>query len=245
MPVKAPEILEVNQVEIPNSKLTGPESFHSSAAQVQISAPKPEPVTEIQVSVSDDKVDIVISEENHELDINVSNNESGDLQVSITEKVVVPQPEIKVSALSLKSIRAKKELEQATKANAKEEAHLPTEAFNETDLLLQWTKYAQRLSDRGHKIMESLMLINDPKLQGTTVIHELPNESAKIDFESGKHELVGYLRGKLHNHDIDIQIRVNESIDSRKAFTPQDRYNRLNELNPSLELLRKTFDLDF
>jgi hypothetical protein len=93
--------------------------------------------------------------------------------------------------------------------------------------------------------MESLMLINDPKLQGTTIIHELPNESAKIDFESGKHELIGYLRGKLHNHDIDIQIRVNESIDSRKAFTPQDRFNRLNEINPSLELLRKTFDLDF
>lgn len=154
-------------------------------------------------------------------------------------------PDTKVSALSLKSIRAKKELEQLTKANAKEEAHLPTEAFNETDMLLQWTKYAQRLSDKGQKIMESLLLISDPKLQGTTIIHELPNESAKIDFESGKHELVGYLRGKLHNHDIDIRVVVNESIDSRKAFTPQDRYNRLNEINPGLELLRKTFDLDF
>ncbi|MBF6607121.1 MAG: DNA polymerase III [Flavobacterium sp.] len=112
-------------------------------------------------------------------------------------------------------------------------------------MLLQWTKYAQRLSDRGHKIMESLLLLSDPKLEGTTIIHELPNEGSKIDFESEKHELVGYLRGKLHNHDIDIQIVVNESIDNRKAFTPQDRYNRLNEINPNLELLRKTFDLDF
>lgn len=152
---------------------------------------------------------------------------------------------LNVSALSLKSIRAKKELEQITKANAKEEVHLPTEPFNETDMLLQWTKFAQRLSDRGHKIMESLMLIATPKLEGTTIVHELPNDGARIDFESGKHELVGYLRGKLHNHDIDIKTLVNESIDSRKAFTPQDRFNRLNEINPSLELLRKTFDLDF
>ncbi len=136
-------------------------------------------------------------------------------------------------------------MENNQKIQTKDVQHLPTEPFNETDMLLQWTKYAQRLSDRGHKIMESLLLLSDPKLEGTTIIHELPNEGSKIDFESEKHELVGYLRGKLHNHDIDIQIVVNESIDNRKAFTPQDRYNRLNEINPNLELLRKTFDLDF
>ncbi|HLA54948.1 MAG TPA: hypothetical protein VK623_02515 [Flavobacterium sp.] len=149
----------------------------------------------------------------------------------------------KISALSLASIRAKKELAENSKIVIKDEIHL-TEEFTETDMLLQWNKYAQRLADKGHKIMESLLLINDPKLEGTTIIHELPNEGSKIDFESEKHELVGYLRGKLHNHDIDIRIIVNESMDSRKAFTPQDRYNRLNEINPSLELLRKTFDLD-
>ena len=160
----------------------------------------------------------------------------------------IPQPksnpEIKISSLSLASIRAKRELIESQKSIVKEDAHLPTEEFNETDMLLQWTKFAQRLSDKGQKIMESLLLINDPKLQGTTIIHELPNEGSKIDFESGMHELLGYLRGKLHNHDINIKVVVNESIDNRKAFTPQDRFNRLNEINPSLELLRKTFDLD-
>jgi hypothetical protein len=234
MPVKSPEIIEIQKVGDSNPVMV-----------TNLAVAESEPKVVIEIIATENEVDIAFSEENHEGDVNITREETGDLQVSITEHVIIPQPEIKVSALSLKSIRAKKELEQVTKANVKEELHLPTEAFNETDLLLQWTKYAQRLSDKGHKIMESLMLINDPKLQGTTIIHELPNESAKIDFESGKHELIGYLRGKLHNHDIDIQIRVNESIDSRKAFTPQDRFNRLNEINPSLELLRKTFDLDF
>jgi hypothetical protein len=151
---------------------------------------------------------------------------------------------MKVSAFSLASIRAKRELTENSKLSVKEDVHLPTEAFTETDMLLQWNKFAQRLSDKGHKIMESLLLINDPKLEGTTIIHELPNEGSKIEFESGKHELIGYLRGKLHNHDIEIKVVVNENIDLRKAFTPQDRFNRLNEINPSLELLRKTFDLD-
>jgi hypothetical protein len=162
----------------------------------------------------------------------------------VTSKGTTTIGEGKVSALSLSSIRAKRELEQSSKSAVRETIHLPTEAFTETDMLLQWNKYAQRLSDKGYKIMESLLLINDPTLRGTTIIHELPNEGAKIEFEGGKGELLGYLRGKLHNHDITIEVVVNEKMENRKAFTPQDRYNRLNEINPSLELLRKTFDLD-
>jgi hypothetical protein len=39
-------------------------------------------------------------------------------------------------------------------------------------------------------------------------------------------------------------VIVNEAVENKFAFTPQDKYNRLNELNPALDLLRKTFELD-
>lgn len=155
----------------------------------------------------------------------------------------VAEPVVKVSALSLKSIKLKKELEQTSKAVEKERVHL-TEPFTETDMLLHWTRYAQKLSDRGQKIMESYMLIQDPKLDGTRIIHELPNESSRIDFETEKVHLLGYLRGKLHNHDVTIDIIVNEKIENRKIFSNQDRYNRLHEINPAIELLRNTFGLE-
>jgi hypothetical protein len=150
----------------------------------------------------------------------------------------------KVSALSLSSIRAKRELLESNKGIVKEVVHLPTETFTETEMLLQWSKYAQRLGDKGHKIMEALLLIGDPKLEGTTITHELPNDGSKIEFETEKYELLGYLRGKLHNHDIIINVVVNESVENKFAFTALDKYNRLNEINPNLELLKKTFDLD-
>ncbi len=151
----------------------------------------------------------------------------------------------KVSALSLSSIRAKKELQENSKALPKEEVHLPLQSFNETDMLLQWNKYAQKLGDKGHKIMESLLLINDPVLNGTKITLELPNEGSKIDFESEINGLLGHLKGHLHNHEITIDVFVNENIATKKAFSPQERFNRLNEINPNLELLRKAFDLDF
>ena len=178
--------------------------------------------------------------------VDISNSD-----VVTSTEIQIPKPTTtnlpegpKFSALSLSSIRAKRELLESTKGIVKEEVHLPTEAFNETDMLLHWTKYAERLGNKGYKIMESLMLIGDPKLEGTSITHELPNDSTKIEFESEKLELLGYLRGKLHNHDITIEIVVNEKVENKFAFTPKDKYNRLNEINPNLELLKKTFDLD-
>jgi len=152
--------------------------------------------------------------------------------------------ERKVSAFSLASIRAKKEILESTKVSVKEVFQLPAEAFNETDMLLHWTKYAEKLGEKGSRIMESLLLMNDPTLEGTKITIELPSAGAKIDFESEKTTLLGYLKGHLHNHDITIDVVVNESLENKFAFTAQDKYNRLNELNPNLEVLRKTFDLD-
>jgi DNA polymerase-3 subunit gamma/tau len=161
-----------------------------------------------------------------------------------TKTAQISTSETKVSALSLASIRAKRELQETNKSHTKESVQLPTEPFTETDMLLHWNKYAQKLGDKGYKIMESLLSINDPVLNGTEITIELPNEGSKIDFESEKNGLLGYLKGHLHNHDITINVIVNESIENKFAFTAQDKYNRLNEINPNLELLRKTFDLD-
>jgi hypothetical protein len=152
--------------------------------------------------------------------------------------------ETKVSALSLSSIRAKKALEESNKAYVKEEVYLPTEAFSEIDMLLHWTKYAKRLGEKGFRIMESLLLINDPVLSGVAITLELPNEGSKLDFEKEIKGLLGHLHGHLHNHDITIEVIVNESIINRKNLNDQDRYNRLHEINPNIDLLRTTFGLD-
>jgi hypothetical protein len=152
--------------------------------------------------------------------------------------------EPKVSAFSLASIKQKKELAEAQKLVTKEVIQYPTEPFTETDMLLQWNKFAMKLEEKGQMIMHSLMLINDPKLDGSKITHELPNEGTRLEFERTKNEVLGYLRGMLHNHDIEIELVVNEKMENKRAFTPQDKFNRLNELNPNLELLRKTFDLD-
>jgi hypothetical protein len=230
----------------------------SSEFQVESSELKV-PSCELEVSTSEFRV------ESSELKVPSSEFrvESSELRVDEPETVKVQEPETqnpkpetrnsqpettvttaKVSATSIASIRIRKEMAEAKKSEAKEVIHLPSEPFTETEMLEQWLKYAQRLEDKGYRIVASLLTINDPKLNGTTIIHELPNESSKIDFEKEKPELLGYLRGKLHNHDIAIQVDVNEQLVLKKAYTNKDKYNRLLEINPNLELLRKMFELD-
>jgi DNA polymerase-3 subunit gamma/tau len=183
-----------------------------------------------------------------------SKAESSELEVQSSELITKvnqpetqnPKPETKVSALSLASIRAKKEMAETLKSTVKEVVHLSSEPFTETEMLEQWLKYAQRMEDKGYRIIASLLTINDPTLDGnaTTIIHELPNESSKIDFEKEKPELLGYLRGKLHNHDIQINVKVNETLVEKKRYTAQEKYNRLAELNPNLEVMRNLFGLE-
>ncbi|WP_433832107.1 DNA polymerase III subunit gamma/tau [Flavobacterium anhuiense] len=135
-------------------------------------------------------------------------------------------------------------MEASSKTYVKPTTVLLTEEFNETDMRLHWNKYAERLGQKGLKIMESILLISDPVLNGTTISYELPNEGSKLDFEGQMNGLLGYLKGHLHNHDITIEVIVNEEIKTVRAFNDQDRYNRFLEINPNIELLRTTFGLD-
>ena len=152
--------------------------------------------------------------------------------------------ETKISALSLSSIKAKKELEAKQLIHTKHDGELPTETFSETNMLLLWNKFAARLADQNKRLMATYMLMSKPTLNCPIITIELPNESTKIEFEAGNNELLGYLRGKLHNHDIDIEVIVNEVVEAKYAFTPDDKYEKLKSINPTMELLRKVFDLD-
>ena len=218
---------------------------------------QPDIIPEITIEVASESIEIIeveeeieeikeITSENIEIETLLIENNIEEVPIEKTEKInpidIASEP--RVSAFSLASIKAKKELLEAGKSIIKEEVHLPTEDFNETDMLLYWNKYAQRLGDKGYKIMESLLLINDPVLNGTTITLELPNQGSKIDFESEKMGLLGYLKGHLHNHNLTIEVIVNESVTTKKAFTPQEKYNRLTEINHNLDILRKTFELD-
>jgi DNA polymerase-3 subunit gamma/tau len=56
--------------------------------------------------------------------------------------------------------------------------------------------------------------------------------------------LLQYLRKALNNFSISLDIIVNETLEKKYAYTPEDKYEKLVEKNKHIELLRKIFELD-
>jgi len=150
----------------------------------------------------------------------------------------------KVSGLSIKSIRLKKELLLRQQGRKDPEAEIEKEEFNETQLHAAWDEYIHRLKNKGEKILASIMETDMPKLDGLKISIELPAETMKRDLERGQNPLMAFLKKKLKNTLITLEIEVNESTAKKYAFTNIEKYNKLKEKNPLIEKLRTTFDLD-
>ena len=73
----------------------------------------------------------------------------------------------------------------------------------------------KKLTDSGKRLMATYMQMNAPTLINTIITLELPNHSTKEEFLTGSHELLGYLRSKLHNHEIIIEVVVNEATEKK------------------------------
>ncbi|WP_350289059.1 DNA polymerase III subunit gamma/tau [uncultured Croceitalea sp.] len=166
-----------------------------------------------------------------------------------TEKIPAPKIELKnlpnrVSGLSISSLKAKKEHEN-TKSNSIKEEEKPKESFTENDMQQHWANFVKKLDDKGKKILASNLNADIPKLKSDTIIWiELPNSTMKKEVEREQSLMLNYLKEKLSNYEISLQITVNEETSKKFAFTPEEKYAKLKEKNPVIDLLRKEFDLD-
>lgn len=151
----------------------------------------------------------------------------------------------KVSGLSLQGIEAKKN--HIAQIQGKEVVHdqLPEEKFTQEQLSAVWIKYVEHLTERGQLILASIINADKPILEGTTIKLRFPNQSMKEDLEKSQGQILEYLKRQLNNYLIDFEIAVDKSVTKKYVYTDQDKFVKLVEKNPAVDLLRITFDLDF
>ena len=159
-------------------------------------------------------------------------------------KIILNKSGKSTSGLSLKSIRAKKEHLIKQMDVVVDEENLPKEVFSEDELLIAWNTFVNHLREEGKMNLASILSIDTPKLKGTTIHLEFPNATNKVEVERQQYDLLQFLRQTLKNYDISIAITINEEMEKKFAYTPDEKYEKLKEKNPNIELLRKIFDLD-
>lgn len=229
-------------------------------------APQHQPTKEKTVVKASDEREDDVNEKTSDVspasDVNIKSTEASSSLVENTKptesnseeknSVEEPQERIKpslenvpkkVNGLSIKSIQEKKRLKEQLKKDKPEEEVLTSE-FTEKDMLKVWMDYIELLSDNGSKILASVMGTSQPKLNGHVIKLELPNDSMRLNLIQDQADLMKYLREKLQNTLISLDISVNHTSEKKYVYTPREKFEKLCEKNPNLELLRTTFDLD-
>lgn len=240
--------------------------------EVSIDRPEVQTVREIKTEVTINEAQFPITKERvteltpdrSEVQVAEYEKNDGDVATS-TSKVLVSEPPIKteikkpdaikklqldlaskrVSALSISSLKAKKEHQLSKKSQEIDQSQLPNESFTEEQMQEHWADFVERIDSDGQKILASSLTTDVPKMfDKTTIWIELPNDTMKKEVEREQYDLMVYLKQQLKNHFISLRITVNEETAKKFAFTPQEKYEKLREKNPAIDLLRLTFDLD-
>ena len=150
----------------------------------------------------------------------------------------------RVSGLSIKGLRKKKELQEKLANKKIDHTNLPTEPFTEVAMQTAWQEYINQLINKGERIIASNLGADTPILNGTSIQLQFPNETMKVEVERAQGPLLDFLKRTLNNYDIDLDIRVNEEAQRKYAYTPQEKYDKLKDHNPDIDILKKVFDLE-
>ena len=165
-------------------------------------------------------------------------------QAKETPKIVLRQDSKRASGLSLKSIKAKKEHLIKQMDVVVDEENLPSDPFTEEAFFTAWNTFIEKLRTDGKHNLASILSIDTPKVKGHIIHLEFPNATNKVEVERQQYELMSYIRKTLSNYDISLSITINEVMEKKYAYTAEDKFEKLKEKNPNIDVLRKTFDLD-
>ena len=149
-----------------------------------------------------------------------------------------------ISALSLSSLKLKKEVIDE-KNKEKEHAEKLSNEFNSEKLKLKWIQYSKNLSENGNNSLSSLLEINEPNIfQHNKIIFTVPSKSNKKEIDNDRENLIKFLRLELQNDLIELEVIVDKSTSKEYYSTPQEKFEKLNKINPLLDQFKKDLKLD-
>ncbi|MCD8410508.1 DNA polymerase III subunit gamma/tau [Tenacibaculum finnmarkense] len=150
----------------------------------------------------------------------------------------------RTSGLSLKSIHQKPVVKNTEDDSENFENH-PKTLFTDKELKDAWKAYTLKTQQLGDLSIASVLASSQPVLaKEYTVTFAVPNELMQVQLERIKAKLTRFLREKLNNYAIQITIVVNEVVEKKFAYTPQEKFTKLKEKNPLIEKLKSVFGLD-
>ena len=207
--------------------------------------------SKVLVEKKKDKIKIVSKSSNLGQETTVDNNinnldsdkkqEESDLNNEIS---TVKNEYKETSALSLSSLKLKKSA-LSEKEKEKEKQEVLSNTFDNVSLNSAWKEYSSNLEKNGNNSLSSLMEMNEPYINDNNNINfKVPSKSNKKELDFEKEKIIKYLKDKLKNGNIILEIIIDKETNKEYYATPQEKFEKLSEINPLLNQFKKDLKLD-
>lgn len=158
----------------------------------------------------------------------------------------VAKPSITVRPkVTLKSIGINKMLNpQKEEVVVEKSGTLETKAFTEAELLSVWKEYAEEIKEKDLDIYTTLTRHSPKLLDKSTINLKLDNKAQEHEITEIKVELLGFIRHRLNNYEVDLKTYIEKGSEEKGLYTSADKFKKMAQKNPALEELKKKLDLD-
>lgn len=190
--------------------------------------------------------DFIETEKNKSSDTNFKKKEVLETKkkVSNTNRLDKNEKHSKISRYSLSSIKVQRSSKEIKKI--KNDGHdLAEEKFKLEDLKLVIQEYIEQLKKEGKRNLISILNMNPVKLYNNDVVFTVANELNRVEINLEKEKLLSFICNKLNNFKIAVKVNISEIEKEKIIFTQKEKYQHLLKINPSIETLRKKFDLEY
>ncbi|BAV95163.1 DNA polymerase III subunit gamma/tau [Ichthyobacterium seriolicida] len=120
--------------------------------------------------------------------------------------------------------------------------------FQNDDLKLAWREYSNILHRENKSLSLQILMKEMPTLKNSNEIHFcVPSNSARIEFEEKKEEILKFLSKKLSNHSISLKLEIKpkkEKDNPNKVYKLQEKLDYMINKNPEFKKMKDKLDLE-
>lgn len=121
---------------------------------------------------------------------------------------------------------------------------MPKENFTNEQFLRVWKEFTLKVKREKKDSLFSTLVNGSPKFDSELNINITVSSSvAAKEVDTIKPELLKFIRAKLNNYQINLKYQITKSAKTEFQDS-KTKFKKLSEENPSLEKLRKLFNLD-
>lgn len=150
------------------------------------------------------------------------------------------------------SISIKRSQKQAKMKRAEKEEKAPIPSLQnkvnkpvkQEDLSFRWREYAAQLPLQESAVSGRMQGMEVKLLENNHFIVKVENELVKQLMERQQNSIENFLRKHLHNNLLSMEIQLIQPSEKIRAYTRGEKLQLMYKHNPTLKLLKTTFDLE-